>query len=215
MADIPRMAVIHGFAGAGKTTATGWLAVKHNALFFRSWPVWTPSSLLKEMTDALKLDVGRTNAERLNAIITVLRNSNRPVFFDDCDQLFLCNDPHKLFEIIRLIHDQTDSQVIFVGQEKFAPKLRRWEQLASRISEHVEFTPLSLKDASAIAVARCEVEVAPDLMGHLHQQSGGRARRVVVGLSAIEAYAQEQGIDRVDLARWQQSDRKFFLVEMQ
>lgn len=210
VADIPRMAVIHGFAGAGKTTGTGWIAVKHNGIFLRTSPVWTPSALLEALADELRLECGRRNHERLSAIVAVLQQNHRPVFLDDCDQLFLCNDPHKLFEMIRFIHDQSGCPVALVGQERFAAKLARWEQLARRISENVQFAVLSPEDGRAIADERCEVRVSDDLLADLYQASKGSCGRLVIGLSAIEAYARERGQDGLTLAEWKISDRRYF-----
>jgi hypothetical protein len=80
-----------------------------------------------------------------------------------------------------------------------------------RISEIVEFKPLSLDDTAAIAQARCEVQIAEDLLHHLHSESGGSCGRVVVGLSSIETLGSQRGLSVVDLDVWQQSGRRFFL----
>ena len=209
--DIPRMGLVFGFAGAGKTTATARTAVSAGALYLRCSPVWTPSGVLDDLAKELRVNTYRRNQATLRAVVDVLDQSRRAVFLDDCDQLFVCNEPLKLFESIRYIHDQANVPLLFVGQETFESKIRRWEQPQRRISEIIEFKPLSLDDAAAIAQARCEVEVTEDLLAQLHKECDGSCGRIVVGLSAIEKLGRQQEIKRVDLDLWKQSGLRFFL----
>jgi DNA transposition AAA+ family ATPase len=210
--DIPRMLLLHGFAGAGKTTATGRIAISSGSVFLRCSPVWTPSGLLDDLSEQLRVTGGRRNQERLRRIVDIFDNSKRALFLDDCDQLFTCNEPLRLFETLRYIHDEANIPMVLAGQERIESKLRRLgEQHMRRFSEFVEFKALSLDDAAEIALTRCEVEVGQDLISHLHREAEGSCGRIVLALNNIEKLGVEQGLSSVSLEVWKQSGRRLFL----
>ncbi|MGD1939868.1 MAG: AAA family ATPase [Leptolyngbyaceae cyanobacterium] len=212
--DDPRMAVLHGFAGAGKTTGVRQLALQHGDLFLRASCTWTPTALLGDLAHELRLECGRSRSHRLRAIKEAMDINPRTLFLDDADQLFNVGSRQQvlvLFETLREIHDEAQMPIFFVGMENFAPRLREWEQLARRVVDQIEFEPLDLIDAIAIARQRCEVVIADDLIEELHTHSGGSCGRITNGLRAIERYGKQCEIDPVTLSDWKASDRKFYL----
>jgi DNA transposition AAA+ family ATPase len=208
--NLPRMMLVYGFAGAGKTTATSWLAIQVGAMFLRTSPVWTPSSMLAAIVKELNLFCEKGNEARMEAIVENLIITQRPIFLDDCDQLFNCNQPAKLFEMLRYIHDQANVPMVMVGMDKFSGRIGRWEQLARRVSEHVEFLPLAEEDVAQIINYCLEVSVEPQLQKLIHHESKGSCGRVLVALSQVEAFAKRRNLGTVTLMQWESSGRTFF-----
>lgn len=212
--DDPRMAICHGFAGAGKTTGIRKLAIEHGDIFLRASCTWTPSALLGDIATELRLECGRSRASRLRGIKEAMDANPRTIFLDDADQLFNVGSKQAvlvLFETLREIHDEAQVPIFFVGMENFAARVRQWEQVARRVVENLEFQPLSIDDAALVARQRCEVAVEPALIELLHEHSGGSCGRITNGLRAIERYGKQLELDPVTLKAWRSSGRKFYL----
>ncbi|MDZ4878252.1 MAG: hypothetical protein CLLPBCKN_007687 [Chroococcidiopsis cubana SAG 39.79] len=48
-AAVPRMGLVYGFTGIGKTTAIAWLVNKESGIYVRATSVWNPSAMLQEI----------------------------------------------------------------------------------------------------------------------------------------------------------------------
>ena len=57
-------------------------------------------------------------------------------------------------------------------------------------------------DAGRIAAELSEIELAPDLLEHLHRESAGSTRLVCVGLARIEQIARARGLGKISLSEW-------------
>jgi DNA transposition AAA+ family ATPase len=208
---VPRIALVYGQAGYGKTTGVSWLSIRQNGVFLTASPVWTPNSMLSSIAREVGREVGRDNQKLMDEIVQALNITRRPLFLDDIDHIFECNQPRKLFETLRYLHDSANIPLFLVGMDRIGHKISRWEQLSSRVAQEVRFQPLNLEDAEKIAVKCCEVSLAGDLVAELHNKSGGSCRRMIVGLARIEAYAKGQGLKEISLPQWKAANRPLFL----
>lgn len=203
---VPGMMLVHGEPGAGKTTFLAWMINQVNGVLVRANAVWTPNSMLAAIMSELGVDPLHSTAKMLNYITRELSDSGRPLFVDEANYLATNK---KMLETLRDIHDMTDVPVVLCGAEKIERKLPRYPQLASRISQWVEFKPADLEDAQELVNSVCEVALAPDLVRHLHKQAGGSMRRMTVGLSRIESFARSNGLQEINADQW--GDRQMFL----
>ena len=202
------MGLVHGFTGAGKSTAIAWLKNKVDAIYVRATATWTPSAML----GALMLELGaqplaRGGAAMVEFIVKQLAERNRALFVDEADYLF---SNLKMLETLRDIHDLSKSPVVMIGMEGIERRLVHRQQLARRITQWVEFLPSDAEDARVLANDVCEVDVADDLLGDLHGAAKGSMGLMVNGLAKIEAFAKPNGWKKIDRERW--GNRQFFLV---
>lgn len=204
-AGTPGMGLIHGFTGAGKTTATCWLISHHNAVYVRALALWSAQSMLQVICREIGIDYQGSPSRILPQVIERFALTGRALFVDEADYLF--HNP-RLLETLRDIHDQTLCPVVLIGMEGIDRKILRHKQLARRISQWIEFKPLDLEDLAKVAAATCPVEVAPDLLALLHRDSKGSVGLAVVGLAQIARVGRGQD-KAVDLDLW--GDREFFL----
>lgn len=209
----PKIGLVKGSAGYGKSTAIGWLADKNNGVFVTATPVWTPSAMLKSILKELALDETiSSNQAKLDAIVESLLMGQQPLFVDEAD--FLFDAKNKMLETLRSIHDLAGVPVILVGMDQIARKVSRRPQFDSRIAQRVEFAPSDLEDTGRVAAALLDVEVAPDLLEKLHQSAAGNMRLITVGLANIEGHAHLiEGIrtsGRIDETQWKASGKAFF-----
>lgn len=205
-AGIPGMALVHGYTGAGKTTAITWLVNRTEGVYVRAMRTWTPNTMLRKIMAELQAAGMGRNADMVDHIVTALQESNRPLFVDEADYLLKDGD---MIETLRDIHDLSGVPVVMVGMEGIERRLNARPQLARRISHWVEFLRSDLADARDIARATCEVQVDDELLHRLHQEAGGSVGLMVVGLARIEQLAKANGWTSVDAEQW--GARKLFI----
>ncbi|MEM6836315.1 MAG: ATP-binding protein [Cyanobacteria bacterium P01_C01_bin.120] len=206
---LPKIGLIHGLAGAGKTTAIAHLSQVHGGCFVRATAVWTPKAMLVAILRELGRDEIRGNNQaKLDEVIERLAIAQLPLFVDEADYLF--QRPATL-DILRDIHDQAGVPLYLVGMERISRKVNNRELVASRVSQEVKFAPLDLEDTRLVADSLSEIRLEDDLLEDLHQRARGSIRRITVGLSVIETYGKHTMADSLTLAQWQQSGHSYFL----
>lgn len=204
---VPGMGLVFGFTGAGKTTAIAWLVNRTNGVYVRANATWTPNAMLGAvMTELGSSPLHNGGAAMVNHIVQQLALSSRPLFVDEADYLF---SNVKMVETLRDIHDMSGMPVVMVGMEGIERRLVHRLQLARRVSQWVEFQSADLDDTKTLAKTVCEVDIAPDLLEHLHEETKGSVGLMVVGLARIESLAKSNNWKRVDANQW--GDRKLFM----
>lgn len=203
--DTPGLALVYGATGAGKTTATSWLAVSRSAIHVRAAATWTPNSMLAAIMTALGFAPLSRTSSMLTAIVESLRENGRTLMIDEADYLVR----KLLLETLRDIHDMSTVPVVLIGMADFKKRLMHQAQIAGRISQWVEFGPADLDDYRLVADAKCEVELSDDLLEDLHRATQGSMRGLQIGLTRVEAHAKRAGLERIDLASW--GSRPFIL----
>lgn len=202
---LPGMALVHGYTGAGKTTAVTALVNKTHGVYVRAMRTWTPATMLTRIMAELGAAPMGRNAAMVEHIIGELGSQGRPLFVDEADYLVNNSD---MIETLRDIHDLSTQPVVLVGMEGIERRLKLRKQLARRISHWVEFLPSDLADARVVTDAVCEVAVGDDLLERLHREAGGSVGLIVVGLARIEQLARANGLASVGLDEW--GDRALF-----
>jgi DNA transposition AAA+ family ATPase len=196
----PRMAVLYGRAGLGKTSAACYLMNRYNAYRIECTSVMTRKYMLEYLLrERMGILPAKTLPEMLDQVIKQLQRSGRPLIIDEFDYLV----DKSAVEIVRDIHDGSQAPVMFIGEEHLPGKLKRWERLSSRVLDWTQVMPLSLNDAAILADHYCRTAtVTEDLLAHIHVKSEGSARRIVVNLAMAEEKALSLGITVIDLAAW-------------
>ena len=204
---IPRMGLMYGPTGFGKTTAAAWLVNRENGIYVRAVSLWSPTTMLMAILAELAIAPPRFPAQMLHAIVEQMKLSQRPLFVDEADYLF--HNPC-MVDAARDIHDQAELPVWLIGSQKLEKQLAQRKIVAGRISQWVKFSPCDLEDTQRLAAELCPVEVQADLLERLHQAAKGSIRLITVGLSRIEALAKMQRWNTINAQQW--SDRAFFFT---
>ncbi len=203
---VPGTGLVHGYTGAGKTTAITLMVNRTEGVYVRANSGWTPSSMLAKVMQELGAAPMQRRAQMLDYIGDRLLATQRPLFVDEAD--YLLRDLAML-ESLRDLHDVANVPVVLIGMKGIETKLVLRPQLARRISHWVEFLPSDLTDARTLCDAVCEVALDDELLAQLHTQAKGSVGLMVVGLSRIEALAKANGWKTVDAQQW--GNRKLFL----
>ena len=202
---LPKIVMVSGEPGTGKTTTLQSSACDHNAVYVRMVAVVTIASLLESLCFELGVDGGRRNSERLKWIVDTLKHDPRPIFIDEAD--FLTRDS-RMLETIRDIHDLAKVPVVLIGMDGMERKLAHHMQFSGRISQRVDFKRCDLEDAGLLTRELCEVEVAPDLVKRMHSKTRGSIRGIIVALAQFERFARGHRWKTLNAEQW--GDRAMF-----
>jgi DNA transposition AAA+ family ATPase len=199
--SMPRMCFVRGKSGSGKTYTIERQAASLNAVFVRATRLWTPRLMLMQICREIGMSPKPTG-EMFELVVQHLNEHQRPLFIDEVN--YLAEEPNKLgiLENIRDLHDLANVPVVLVAHTGAEKRIAHKLQLARRLSQRVDFKPLSREDAELFAITLCEVGVASDLLDKLHHKTEGSAAYTCLGLHAIEQYAKANGLDQVDAKAW-------------
>jgi len=203
---VPRMGLVYGFTGAGKTTAITWLMNQTNAIVVKASPTWTLSSMLSKIMIEIGIDPLRRAADMEDIIIKTMQRDSRPLFVDEADAF---TDPavrgdrsYAILETLRSIHDMSKMPVILIGMDGIERRLASRHQLMRRISQWIKFEKADFEDARTLADAICEVRIEDDLLERLLDASKGSVGLMMVGLANIERAAKANSYKSIGLDTW-------------
>lgn len=198
--DMPKIGLLTGKAGFGKSSAACYLVNKYHAYRIECKSVWNRKTVLTQLLFVMGIKAAGTMPEMLDQVCAQLMASGRPLIIDEMDHLV----NKSAVEIVRDIHDGSgNGPILLIGEEEMPKKLQRWERVDSRILEAAQVQPLDLEDAQLLADFYCNrVEISSDLLAHVHSKSGGSARRIRVNLNLIEETALRMGLTAIDLSIW-------------
>jgi DNA transposition AAA+ family ATPase len=208
-AHLPGLAVFYGHSGFGKTFSAVYAANRARAYYIEVGETWTRRTLC----DAVLKELGETPhgsvTDKVEAIVYRLgEDAERPLIIDEADFLIR----RSMVDVIREIHDKSQTPVILIGEELLPSKLMKWERAHNRVLDWVAAEACDLEDARHLArLYAPEVEIEDDLLAEMLRASGGRARRICVNVERIREHAALLDLPRIDRAAWGQG--QFFTGE--
>lgn len=198
--------VVDGEPGLGKTTTIEWWATQSGSVFLRAKQEWTPAWFLRELLQNLKQEpeysferMFRQAVKTLSHRTSEAARNGKPfaVIIDEADHICRVK---RIVETIRDLSDMLEIPFILVGMGRLRGALTRFPQVASRVSQTIEFAPLSIDDAAKMIAALCDVPVKPDLSAFLHKAAAGKTREIKEGIAAIERFGKRHAGQEIGLA---------------
>lgn len=201
--------VVYGDAGVGKTTTIKeWAKSRADAIIIKADKVIGSRNkgLLKALARALKTQNYGQSDDIYYAILSRLKQEDRVIIIDEAQHLSLSN-----IELLRDIYDDSETPVIFVGNERIYSKIagdktNDYAQIYSRIGakEHVLTDDTTREDVQKICVG--VDEEGCDYLYSIAQNSGGLRSAVIIyvnasnngntSLSGLKAIASYSGKNR-------------------
>lgn len=198
-AGYPRMILVHGEPGLGKTTAVDRTHLRHGGVYMVASSTWSQRVFLEKLADRLGITVKAR--DRVSTILdTILAELERIeeglIVIDEFDRI-----AHKtpVVELVREIYDISDVPVAMVGMGSIEKTLADIPQFPQRIGQRVRFKPLDMDDARNVATTLCEVEITDDLLKALWKRAGGIIRLLVTELAGAEAQAKREGLESIGI----------------
>lgn len=183
--NIPKMGLIYGEPGLGKSQTALWLACKYDGIYLRASNLMTGRWLLEELVKELD-DIPRfLTSDNFNLVVKKLKQNPKTIFIDEID--YLMNN-YKTIETLRDIHDETDCPIIFIGMGLAHRKLERYKHLYDRFSEILKFEIFGVNDLSQIIGQLSEVKFTPESIEYIHSKYN-RFRQIVQLINQMETFA--------------------------
>ena len=193
--NIPKMGLIYGEPGLGKSQTALWLACKYDAIYLRATNLMTGRWLLEEMAKEMDEIPRYLTSDNFNLIVQKLKQKPQLIIVDEID--YLMNNL-KTIEILRDIHDETDCPIIFVGMGLAHKKLERYKHLFDRFSEIVKFETFGVNDISQIINQLAEIKFTADSIEYIHKKFN-RFRQIVQLINQLEIVAKDNNLQEITL----------------
>lgn len=193
--NIPKMGLIYGELGLGKSQTALWLACKYDAIYLRATNLMTGRWLLEEIAKEIDEIPRYLTSDNSNLIVQKLKQKPQLIIIDEID--YLMNNL-KTIEILRDILDETDCPIIFVGMGLAHKKLERYKHLFDRFSEIVKFETFGVNDISQIINQLAEIKFTADSIEYIHKKYN-RFRQIVQLINQLEIVAKENNLTEITL----------------
>lgn len=193
--NIPKMGLVYGEPGLGKSQTALWLSCKYDAIYLRPTNLMTGRWLLEELVKELDEIPRFLTSDNFNLVVKKLKQEQKIIFIDEID--YLMNN-YKSIETLRDIHDDTNCPIIFIGMGLAHRKLERYKHLYDRFSEILKFEYFEVKDISQIISQLSEVPFTPDSVEYILKKYN-RFRQIVQLINQIEIFAKDNNLSEINL----------------
>ena len=191
--NIPKMGLVYGEPGLGKSQTALWLACKYDGIYLRASNLMTGRWLLEEMVKELDEIPRFLTSDNFNIVVKKLKQNPQVIFIDEID--YLMNN-YKTIETLRDIHDETNCPIIFIGMGLAHRKLERYKHLYDRFSEILKFETFGVNDLAQIISNLSEVPFTPDAIEYIHTKYNG-FRQIVQLINQIETIAKGNNLKEI------------------
>ena len=191
--NLPKMALVYGEHGLGKTQTIMWWVNKNDAVYVRACQGMTSRWLLSEIATELGEKAFWNTQETFNLVENSLKLTPKIIIVDEVD--YLIN--HNTIETLRDLHDRTDCPIVLVGMGVVDKKLARYKHLTDRFYGTMKFEHFNKTDIKQIIEQLSEVEFTDDATEHLASKTN-QFRQIVKLLDKIEKLSKTNGIKLLD-----------------
>lgn len=188
--NIPKMGLVYGEPGLGKSQTALWLACKYDGIYLRASNLMTGRWLLEELVKELDEIPRYLTSDNFNLVVKKLKKEPKIIFIDEID--YLMNN-YKSIETLRDIHDETNCPIIFIGMGLAHKKLERYKHLYDRFSEILKFETFGINDLSQIIGQLSEITFTPDSIEYIHSKYN-RFRQIVQLINQMETFAKDNNL---------------------
>ena len=191
--NIPKMGLVYGEPGLGKSQTALWLACKYDGIYLRASNLMTGRWLLEEMVKELDEIPRFLTSDNFNIVVKKLKKNPQVIFIDEID--YLMNN-YKTIETLRDIHDETGCPIIFIGMGLTHRKLEHYKHLYDRFSEILKFETFGVNDLSQIINQLSEIPFTPDAVEYIHAKFN-RFRQIVQLINQMETFSKDNDLTEI------------------
>ena len=193
--NIPKMGLVYGEPGLGKSQTALWLACKYDGIYLRASNLMTGRWLLEEMVKELDEIPRFLTSDNFNIMVKKLKKNPQIIFIDEID--YLMNN-YKTIETLRDVHDETGCSIIFIGMGLAHRKLERYKHLYDRFSEILKFETFGINDLSQIVGQLSEIPYTPEAIEYIHSKYN-RFRQIVQMINQMETFAKDNNLAEINM----------------
>lgn len=188
--NVPRMALVYGEPGLGKSQAILWWATNNDAIYVRCNNMMSGRWFLSEIAEEMGEIPYYSSANLFKQIELKLKQEPKIIIVDEVD--YLIGNTNAI-ETLRDIHDKTNAAIVLVGMAQADKKLNRYKHLNDRIYEKLKFQPFNKNDVKEIIGTLSEISFTGCAINYIYSQAN-QFRQIVKFLTKIEQIAKTNAI---------------------
>lgn len=192
--NIPKLAMVYGEHGLGKTHSVIWWATRNDAIYVRANNDINQNGLLKLIVEELGERPFFFMQENYNLILKHLRTEPKIIIVDEVDYLF---NYHNAIEILRDIQDNTGVPILLVGMGMVDKKIAKLKHFNDRIYKKLKFEHFDENDIKEILESLTELNFTDDAITYLATRTN-QFRQLVKLINHIEKLSQTNEIKNLD-----------------
>ncbi len=191
--NIPKLALVYGDHGLGKSQTIQWWADKNDSVYIRATQGMTSRWLLSEIAEELGVDPFWHTQETFLLIENHLRQNPKIIIVDEVDYLI---EKHTV-ETLRDLHDKTACPIVLVGMGFADKKLARYPHLCDRLYKTLKFEQFNKDDISDILNQLTDLSFTEDAINYLATRTN-QFRQLVKLINKIEKLSDTNKIAKID-----------------
>lgn len=192
--NIPKLALVYGEHGLGKTQTILWWATNNDAVYVRATRGMTPRWLLSDIADELGEAKLYFTMDLFSSITTNLIKNPKIIIIDEVDYLVNKGDS---IEILRDLHDKTKVPIVLVGMGGVDKKISRFKHLEDRIYQKLCFEKFTAKDIKDIIFELTDLNFTDDALAFIASKSN-QFRQIIKMVNRLEKIANTNNISEID-----------------
>ena len=194
-ANLPKMALVYGDFGLGKSQTIMWWVTNNDAIYVRCNHKMSARWLLTEIVEELDDVPTYLTSLLFKQIEDKLRERPKVLVVDEVD--FLLNNSSAI-EIVRDLHDKIGIPVVLVGMSLAEATLKRHKHIYDRLLGVLKFETFNKDDVAKIVTEISEVEFEPDAL-ELVCTKFNQFRQIVKFLNKAENVAEMNNLKTITL----------------
>ena len=194
-ANLPKMALVYGDFGLGKSQTIMWWVTNNDAIYVRCNHKMSARWLLTEIVEELDEVPTYLTSLLFKQIEDKLRERPKVLVVDEID--FLLNNSSAI-EIVRDLHDKIGIPVVLVGMSLAEVKLKRHKHIYDRLLGVLKFETFNKEDVAKIVTEISEVEFELDVL-ELVCAKFNQFRQIVKFLNKAENIAEMNNLKTITL----------------
>ena len=183
--NIPKLALVFGDHGLGKTKTLLWWATNNDAIYIRANNDITQNGLLKNIMEELEIKPFHAMQDNYNEILKKLRLDPKIIIVDEVDYLI---GSKNAIEILRDIQDNTGSTIVLSGMGFVDKKISRLKHFEDRLFKKLRFEHYNEEDLRDILNQITDLEFSDDAITYLATRTN-QFRKIVQTLEQLEKQA--------------------------
>ena len=191
--NIPKMALVYGEHGLGKSQTIQWWADKNDSVYVRATQGMTSRWLLSEIAEELGEEAFYHSQETFTLIENNLRQNSKVIIVDEVDYLIDKN----IIETLRDLHDKTGVPIILVGMGAVDKKIARYKHFEDRLYAKLQFEHLNQDDIHEIITRISDIEFTDDAILFLSMKTN-QFRQLIKAINKIEKLAKTNDLKVID-----------------
>ena len=192
--NIPKLALVYGDHGLGKTKAIIWWATRNDAIYVRANNEMTQNGLLQAIVDELGERPLYLMQENFKLILKHLKRDPKIIIVDEADYLFSSKN---VIEILRDIQDSTGCPVVLSGMGVMDKKIARFKHFEDRIFKKLKFEQFNSSDIKEIINELTELNFTEVAIEYLATRTN-QFRQLVKLINRIEKTSETNKFDKID-----------------